>query len=164
MQANPPSNPQANATIHKKVSQQLIQQNKRLSLLLSETDAVYHEAAKRLGLADSVMKILYVICHIGSNCLLADIVRLSGVGKQTINSALRKLESQDILYLQSSPVGRRKIVCLTENGQRLAEETVLRLIQMENEAMLNWTEEETNVYIELTQRFLRDFKNKIQQL
>ncbi len=155
MSTNPPTTPNE--------AEKVYQQNKRLNLLLSETGAIYHEAAKRLGLADSVMKILYVICNIGQDCPLVDVVRLSGLGKQTINSALRKMESQGLLYLQSSG-GRRKIVCLTASGQKLAENTVIRMIQMENEAMLNWTEEETDVYIELTQRFMRDFKDKIQNL
>ena len=44
-----------------KINPEVCRQNKRLNLLLSETDAVYHEAAKRMGLADSDMKILYTI-------------------------------------------------------------------------------------------------------
>lgn len=155
MTTNPPTTPNE--------AEKVYQQNKRLNLLIAETDAIYHEAAKRMGLSESVVRILYIICHIGQNCLLSEIVRLSGVRKQTINSALRKMESQGLLYLQSAG-GRRKIVCLTTSGQRLAENTVMRMIQMENEAMLNWTEEETDVYIELTQRFMRDFKDKIQNL
>ena len=39
-----------------------------------------------------------------------------------------------------------------------------RLIELENEAMLNWTEQETALYIELTQRFLQDLKEKIKRL
>ncbi len=143
--------------------QHLRELNKRLNLLLFETDAVYHEAAKRLGLADSDMKILYTLCHLGQQAPLADVIRLSGINKQTINSALRKLEKQDILYLQNAN-GRRKLLCLTSLGQQLVEKTVLRLIELENEAMLNWTDQETDLYIELTQRFFQDFKAKIQKL
>lgn len=143
--------------------QQVSQQNKRLNLLLCETDAVYYEAAKRLGLTDSALKILYVVCHMGQPCPLADVVRLSGLRKQTINSALRKLEEQDVLFLQNTS-GRRKEVCLTPAGQQLAANTVQRLIDLENEAMLNWTEQETALYIELTQRFLQDLKEKIERL
>lgn len=146
-----------------KINPEVCRQNKRLNLLLSETDAVYHEAAKRMGLADSDMKILYTLCHLGPQTPLADIIRFSGISKQTINSALRKLEKQEVIYLQNTD-GKRKQVCLTENGRRLAEKTVLRMIEMENEAMANWTEQETDLYIELTQRYLQDFKAKIQTL
>lgn len=143
--------------------QHLRELNKRLNLLLFETDAVYHEASKRLGLADSDKKILYTLCHLGQQAPLVDVIRLSGINKQTVNSALRKLEKQDILYLQNAN-GRRKLLCLTSLGQQLVEKTVLRLIELENEAMLNWTDQETDLYIELTQRYLQDFKAKIQKL
>lgn len=143
--------------------QHLRELNKRLNLLLFETDAVYHEASKRLGLADSDKKILYTLCHLGQQAPLVDVIRLSGINKQTVNSALRKLEKQDILYLQNAN-GRRKLLCLTSLGQQLVEKTVLRLIELENEAMLNWTDQETDLYIELTQRFFQDFKAKIQKL
>ena len=36
---------------------------KRLYDLICETDAAYHEASVRLGIADSVMQILYTICR-----------------------------------------------------------------------------------------------------
>lgn len=157
MEQNPP---QSN---HSELIQQVCQQNKRLNMLLAETDAVYHEAAKRMGLADSDMKILYTLCHLGQQAPLADVIRLSGISKQTVNSALRKLEKQEVLFLQNAN-GRRKLVCLTNIGRQLAEKTVLRLIEMENEAMLNWTDQETALYIELTQRFLQDFKEQIQKL
>ncbi len=57
------------------INTQICQQNKRLNMLLFETDAIYSEAAKRLGLIDSDYKILYTMCHLGSKCLLADVVR-----------------------------------------------------------------------------------------
>ena len=56
--------------------------------LLSEIDAAYHEASLRLGLADSAMQILYILCSQGGACLLRNICRQSGTSKQTINSAL----------------------------------------------------------------------------
>ena len=34
----------------------------RFNYLLSETDAVYHDMSKRLGLSDSISQILYTIC------------------------------------------------------------------------------------------------------
>ena len=154
MPNNPPQQP---------IDPQICQQNKRLNLLLFETDAIYYEAAKRLGLIDSDCKILYTMCHLGSKCLLADVVRLSGCNKQTVNSALRRMEAEELIYLQKAD-GRRKLICLTEKGRLLSQNTVERLIEQENEAMLNWTEQETALYIELTQRFLQDLKEKIKRL
>ena len=45
----------------------------RYNYLVSEIDAVYHEAALRLGLSDSALNILYAICDNGEGCLLQDL-------------------------------------------------------------------------------------------
>lgn len=135
----------------------------RLNYLMSETDAAYHEAAFRLGMSDSTMQILYAICNSGNSCLLSDICRLSGTSKQTINSALRKLEEKGIVYLEASE-GRKKRVCLTDKGRTLAEGTVVPLIEIENSILDSWPQEELEQYLELTRKYLVSFREKIQKL
>lgn len=135
---------------------------KTFNYLSSEIDAAYHETAKRLGLSDSAMQILYAICNHGEQCLLSDICRLSGTSKQTINSALRKLESNGIIYLETA-MGRKKTVCLTADGKELVNRTVARLIQVENEIFASWPEQELKLYLALTQKYLISFKNKIKK-
>ncbi len=105
----------------------LSQGMKRFNYLSSEIDNTYHEIARRLNLSDSAMMILSTICNFGESCLLGDICRLSGVSKQTINSSIRKLESEGVIFLESRQ-GRRKLVRLTEQGKTLVENTVARLI------------------------------------
>ncbi len=43
---------------------------RRLDHLISEIDAVYHEAAVKLTLSDSAMKILYTVLDSGGSCPL----------------------------------------------------------------------------------------------
>lgn len=135
---------------------------KKFNYLSSEIDAAYHEAAHKLGLSDSAMRILYAICNHGEQCLLSDICRLSGTSKQTINSALRKLELNGIVYLETA-AGRKKTVCLTEDGKELVNNTVAKLIKAENEIFASWQESEIKLYIELTQKYLISFKSKIKE-
>ena len=136
---------------------------KRFNCLTAEIDAVYHDAALRLGLSDSALMILYTVCTYGESCLLHDITRLSGVSKQTIHSALHKLADEGVVYLE--PVsGRKKRVCLTETGKAFAEQTVLKVIEIENEIFGGWTEAEREMYIGLTQRYLSAFREKVKEL
>ncbi|MDO4167179.1 MAG: MarR family transcriptional regulator [Eubacteriales bacterium] len=135
----------------------------RFNYLANEIDAAYHEAALKIGLSDSVMLILYTIYYSGGTCLLSDVTYLSGVSKQTINSALRKLEQECILYLEAYQ-GRKKKICLTDKGKALAKDTVLRVINIENDIFASWTEAERSLYIELTRRYLSSFKEKIKEL
>lgn len=136
-------------------------QMKRFNLLQSELDAAYHEAALKLGLSDSAMLILYTICWCGGECLFGDIT--SGVSKQTINSALRKLEADNIVWLETFE-GRKKKVRLTDKGNQFVKDTVFRLIKIENEIFGIWSDKEKNMYIDLTQRFLTTFKQKVKEM
>ncbi len=135
----------------------------RINYLTNEIDAAYHEAARKLHLSDSALLILYTICNHGDGCLLYDICRLSGASKQTINSALRKLEAEGIIYLETFD-GKKKKVYLTEKGRQVTKNTALRLIEIENDIIRSWSEAEQQIYIELTQRYLASFQEKIKEL
>ncbi len=136
---------------------------KRFNHLVSETDAVYHEAALRMGLSDSVLQILYVLCDKGGCCPLGEICRLTGISKQTINSALRKLEGDGTVYLEGLG-GRRKRACLTEKGWELAERTVVRLIEIENGILASWPKAQLEQYLELTEQYMVALREKVREL
>lgn len=127
---------------------------------MSETDAAYHEAALRMGMSDSTMQIMYILCDKGGDCPLGEICRLSGISKQTINSALRKMEEEKLLYLEEMD-GKKKRVCLTGEGKELAERTVVKLIEIENSILASWPKEELERYLESTERYLVELREKI---
>ena len=134
---------------------------KRFTYLASEIDAAYHEAARKLGLSDSALSILYTICLNGGSCPLGDIVSLSGISKQTINSALRKLEGSGVVETWG---GKKKQVRLTEGGAALAQDSAMRILKIENEIFDSWSDAEQESYIALTERYLSAFKGKIEEL
>lgn len=130
---------------------------KRYNHLVGEIDAVYHEASLKLGMSDSVSKILYTICNVGSSCLLHDICKQTGLSKQTVHSAIRNLEAKEMVTLELVG-GKSKKVCLTEKGEIFAQKTARRLIDMENGILSSWPKEDVQAYLELTERFLVDLK------
>ena len=136
---------------------------KRFNHLLGEIEAVYHEMALKFGQSDSVMNILYTICDYGDSCPLQEICRRSGISKQTINSALRKLEREGIVYSEQAGV-KGKNVCLTEKGKELAGDTAVRVIEAENGILASWPEEDVKRYLELTERFLVGIKEKAKEI
>ena len=145
------------------MTKKLIREMLRFNHLTTEIDAAYHEASLKLGLSDSAMHILYTLCGNGGSCGLSNICSLSGIRKQTINSALRKLQDEKLVYMQALD-GKKKSVHLTDSGKLLAERTVSRIIEIENEIYSSWTKEERDIYIELTQRYLDEFKEKTTEL
>ena len=120
---------------------------------------MYHDMAVKMGLSDSAMNILYTICDSGESCLLKEICRRSGISKQTVNSAIRKLEQEGMVYLKSAD-SRNKYVCLTNRGKELSQNTVIRMIQAENEIFAAWPKEEVDMYLELTEKYLKDLREK----
>ena len=136
---------------------------KRFNHLISETEALYHEISLKLGLSDSALSILYTICNNGESCPLNEICHISGISKQTINSSLRKLEADDIVYLEQIG-GKSKNVCLTEKGKDLAKGTAVRVIEAENEILASWGQEDVEKYLELLEHFLRDLTEKMKEI
>ena len=68
--------------------------------LSAEITSVYHKAAIKIFNCNTVLNILYVLCEKEGQCLQSDIFRLTGISRQTINSAIRKLEKSELLYLE----------------------------------------------------------------
>lgn len=141
----------------------ILKEMRRFNHLLGEINGTYHEAAVKLGLSDSVMAVLYTLCSEGEPCPLQEIVRQSGLSKQTVNSAIRKLEHEGVVYLEPAG-GRGKDVCLTELGRETVRRRVLPLMEIENEVYSSWPRGELLGYLELTERFLAALKEKTKGL
>ena len=137
---------------------------KRLNHLQCETSGVYSEMSTVFGYSDSIMQILYTICdNGGESCLLRDICRLTGLHKQTLNSALRKLEAEQVVYLE--PVGKKnKRVCLTEKGKQLAAQTAGKVIDAENRILAEWAPEVAEQFLALNERYLECLQRELQRL
>lgn len=133
---------------------------KEYCYLHSEIGAMYHDAALQAGLPDSVMNILFTVSTFGAECTQSNICRLTGIPKQTVNSAVRKLERSGILYLEEE--GRKnKILRLTEAGQALVEEKVMPMMRAEQAIFAAWPEDERQALLRLTRKYLQDFQNNL---
>lgn len=139
------------------------QKVKRYNYVMNEINAIYHDAAVRMGISDSVQNILYAICENGESCLQSEIYKQTGISRQTINSAIQKLEKDGIVYLKQGQ-GRNTIVCLTDAGKEVANQKARPLIRIENEIFNEWTEEESRLYQELTERYRDSLKEKLDAL
>lgn len=140
-----------------------ISEIKRINYLTNELDSLYHKSSLKLGIADSVSIVLYTIYDSGNECMLTDIYKQSGISKQTVNSAIRGLEADGILYLKQH-TGRSKKVILTDKGKEYVQRTSARLQQAEMDAFDTWTEEEIRTYIRLMEKYAECFRLKIEKL
>lgn len=145
-----------------RMSMHVASELKRFNYLLGELQAVYHDASVKLGISDSVSNILYAICDAGGKCPIHAICGQTGLSKQTVNSALRKLENDGVVYLEAADK-KTKNVCLTDAGKQFADRTAMRIIEMENEILQSWDRQDVKNYLSLTEKFLRDLQEKVEQ-
>ena len=134
--------------------------SEQYTYLAGEINALYHEAAVKAGLSDSVQNILYVLCEKEGQCLQSEISRLTGISRQTINSAVHRLEKDGIVYLKQGQ-GRNTLLGLTEKGKEFASKTIYPLFEIENKIWNEWTTEEQQQYLDLTKKYRDGLKKYI---
>ncbi len=136
---------------------------KRFNYIVSELDALYHEAAVKLALSDSALNILYTICWVGDGCQQSDICRLSGISRQTINSAIGRLEQEGIL-LRKAGQGRKIRLFLTEKGHEIIAQKVQPLVDAEDQMLQSWEDNERKELIRLMGKYRDGFEEKVKHL
>lgn len=134
-----------------------------INRLMSETDGLYHRAARKLGLTDSAMRVLYALWETGGQCQLSRVYKESGISRQTVNSALRKLEQEGIVTLETHR-GKAKLLKLTAPGQTYAAATVGKLFQAEIAVLSGWSPEQLRAHVALLESYCQGFARQVETL
>ena len=135
----------------------------RINYLMFEMESFYHQAALKLGISDSVSIVLYTLYDAGTDCLLSDIYKKTGISKQTVNSAIRTLESSGIVYLEPY-MGRSKKVILTEKGKEYIQKTAAKIYLAEIQAFDTWSDDEISMYIKLMEKYANCFRQQVEMM
>ena len=98
----------------------LLEYNKEMKRL----DDLYRSAAKRCGISECAFWILYTLRAEERQFTQAEICEFLLEPKQTVHSALKKLESEGYLARTSGTDLRSKRVMLTEKGEQFAAEQI----------------------------------------
>ena len=114
--------------------------------LYKEMDASYYALSCAQQLVPSEMDIYYAITVLGDGCRQRDICALALSRKQTINSALKKMEKQGLLRLEH--------IYLTASGRRNADESVKPIYDAEQAAFAEMAEAEREQLVALTGKFI----------
>ena len=114
---------------------------KEWSYIEGLVQSAYHEAALKMNLSDSEFWILYVFNFHQEGC------------------------NQSVLYIYLTPgEGRNTMVFLTEKGRKRMEDTVYKVIQIENTIYDTWTSEEQELFMKLNCDFAEKLREKINKL
>jgi len=127
--------------------------NREYSRLYKEEDSLYHRLARHFGLSDSAFWIIYTLEEAQRPLTQTEMCGDLALSKQTINSALKQLEQEGCIQLTSGPK-RRKYLQLTSKGQALAARAARPVLQLEERAFLDLSEEERASLLALSRRHL----------
>ena len=130
--------------------------------LYKEECDIYREVALRLGASNSAISILYDLCLLGGGCTQKDICENSFLSKQTVNSAIRKLESSGYIYLEKGH-GRSTHIYLTEAGETLTRQKILPVMEAETRAFSALGEDGV-LLNQLMGKYLSNLRSQVQQL
>ena len=136
---------------------------KEFNQILGNINAAYHEVCVKLGISDSEFDILYILCDLGDGCNQSAIYKNSGLGKTTINSAIKKMEKKGYIRIEQG-TGRNTLVYLTEMGKELSAKTAERIIEIENAIFHSWSKEEQNIFVELNKKYLEEFNESVKKM
>lgn len=126
-------------------------------------ESAYHEAARKMHLSDSEFSILYIFSSYPEGCNQSALYKEAYLTKSTVNSAIRKMEKKELLYLKPG-TGRNTLVFLTESGKKLMEDTIYPIIKIENEIYNSWSAEEQKLFMRLNRDFAERLRDEVEKL
>ena len=124
-----------------------------LNEVMKENNDLYSNLAKKFKMSDCMLWILYILREENKVLTQSDICNMMYMPKQTVNSSLKKMESEGYIELLNINDKRSKQVCLTEKGVDLANNTVDIIISKENNALSKMDKEEQALFINLFKKY-----------
>lgn len=129
--------------------------------LYKETDSIYTKYATSHGISITTLCVLYSLYTTKAPCTQTQMVEDWGIPMQTINSCLKALEKSGAVRLEFLEGSRKsKRICLTQQGETIADRIIAPMIRSENEAFGALTQEEQQMLLKITQKhnaLLRQF-------
>ena len=136
---------------------------RELNRLYKELDDIYNNIALKLNLSDSAFIIFYTLCEVGEGCSQKDICNQAAISKKTINSAIQKLEQEDYICMRHGK-GRQMQIYLTEKGQKMLQEKIYPVMQIENNVFQKMEETEARELLRLFQKYVLQLQAEAREL
>ena len=117
-----------------------------------ENADIYRRMAKQMNMTDTVMWALYTLRIEPGEITQSRMCEFLHEPKQTVNSALKKMEADGLITLQSGSNRRTKTIHLTAAGLAVARKTSDRVMETEQQALAQFSEEEAEQLFSLMRR------------
>lgn len=138
----------------------LIQYNQ----LVKEYDDIYRNIAKHFHMSETEFWILYNLYAENNQPTQRELCMRLHTPKQTIHSALRKMEQEGWIQYIALQDHRMKKITLCEKGIRAAQQSVALVTDKEEQAFQCFNETEKRLYLSLLQRHIEHLQINLKNL
>lgn len=107
--------------------------------------------------------ILYLLYSYGEAITQSDIISISGMSKQTINSAVTKMENKGWLT-RAERSGQKRSLNLIETGRKILDEVIGPFQELEETIFDDWTDEERRQFLDLNIRYRDALKSIVDKM
>lgn len=142
-------------TIDKRIEQ--------VDILYNKIESLYHQIAIKQGLSDSAFMILRAVIILGEGITQTNIFQNICVNKQTINTAINNLCKNGIIYFENGK-GREIKIYLTDKGKDIINKKIIPIDEMEKEILNDFTKEEYDMFIDISNRYINKLEEKVSLL
>lgn len=141
------------------------QWNRSYSEIKNQYSAVYRSIAVHSGFSETQFRILYHLYLEQKSYTQNELAEQFYLSKQTINSAIAKLNNMGLVRLDKGTAGKNsKLVSLTESGLQRCEECIKPLLEAENKALSQMDDSEVCEFLRLYETLCLKFGCEISRL
>ena len=130
--------------------------------LLKECDIIYHNAAMKANLSDCAFWIMYSLYNADHTLTQSEIGDNASMPRQTVNSALKKLEKDGYLTLEKINGKMGKSIHLTQLGEQFAAENIAPVVTAEEQACSLFSDNEKEAFLKTFRTLVDRLKEKIE--
>lgn len=131
---------------------------------MNEFEIEYHKLASYYKLSDSSFWILYELYENKEGCTQKELYTEWCLNKQTINSSVKYLTKEGYIELENLDNSKKfKKLKLTEEGRKLAKNTIGKVMKLEEKAFENIDENEIDRVINFFKKQTTAFKNEVRK-
>lgn len=133
--------------------------------LYKEMDEIYHLYAKKHGVSDTVLWLMYSLYLNDAENTQREICSAWHYPPQTINSALKRMEKQGLILMDAVPGNQKnKLIKLSEKGREMIEKAIAPLVEAEQKAFRGLNTNEKTALFSLTRKYTQLLRSQIDKI
>lgn len=128
--------------------------------MLSELSSIYDKLLSAKNVPEGVFIVMSSLLDLGEGCLQKEIAEINYLNKKTVNSAIKKLQKEELIELKAGKYPNMHIY-LTEKGKEYMKENIIPIIEVESKALELMPIKEFETLVESYRKYIDNFREHV---